>query len=58
MKISTRKTISIYAFSFINSLYLILYACVETFNVTGGKVLADELNKGEVNKEGKEGKDY
>jgi hypothetical protein len=38
LKKSSRKTVSIYAFSFIISLYLILCACVQTSNRTALKV--------------------
>jgi hypothetical protein len=34
LKNSSRKTVSIYAFSFIISLYLILHACVQTSDGT------------------------
>jgi hypothetical protein len=38
LKKSSRKTVSICAFSFIISLYLILHACVQTSDVTATKV--------------------
>jgi hypothetical protein len=45
LKDSSRKVLAIYVISYFFSLYLILHACVQTFDVIERKVLTWKLNK-------------
>jgi hypothetical protein len=45
LKDSSRKLVAICAISYFLSLYLILHAGVQTFDVTGCKILGWDLNR-------------